>query len=578
MSTDKELAIRSAEQAKFAKLIEEDFQDRSLSENKIIKAKIIEIIQGKYVIVDVRGKSEPMIPISEFTETELSKLKVGDTIQCYLERIESFRSGEIVISYEKAKSIAAFEKCLEAYKNKEALTAIIKTRIKGGYIASLFNNAISAFLPQSHLCSRPLRGAAVDKLMNVPVLVHVVRADVARGNLSISRKSVLEQDRSAEVAEVIKDLKVGSIVDTVCKTINSWGAFCQYKNSVDILLHVSQMSHGKVSHPSDLVSEGDAVRLQIIKIDPKTNHISGSLKSMTTDPYQDVEKKYLIGEIYQSKVESVKEYGVFCNLEENISGLVHQSHLSHTDKHVKPDKVLKVGMTVPVKILSIDKNEKKISLSYKDTFESPLEKLKVNDVVDYKITNITDKSIFGELINFGNVVCFLHYKELNFSEDINELKKYKKNQIIKVKITEILDSKVKVSVRKLGPDPWNYFKEINKNVNDIITAKVLEVLKSGLKVYVDPDKKITTNIKKSDLAIEAADQRLDIYTKDIKIDCKILDLDFEKRILRLSPKAAQIDEQSNLIEKFGKKASTSGAKLASIFKTALGKKSKKKDK
>ena len=214
MSTEQGLTKNSSSHKEFSKLLEDDFKDRKLVENRIIKAKVIEILKS-YVVVDARAKSEAMIPISEFKQEELSKLKIGDTINCFLERVESMKTGEIVLSYDKAKSLAAWEKCLSAYEKEEELTGVITNKIKGGYICKLFSGAISAFLPQSHLDSRPIKGAAVERLMNTPVQVQIVRIDRARGNLSCSRRVLLEKNKSAEIAEALKTIKEGQIVDSI---------------------------------------------------------------------------------------------------------------------------------------------------------------------------------------------------------------------------------------------------------------------------------------------------------------------------------------------------------------------------
>ena len=576
MATEQEININNPKHQEFSKLLDQDFKDRKLIENRIIKAKIVEILKS-YVVCDARAKSEAMIPISEFKEEELSKLKVGDTINCFLERIESLRSGEIILSYQKAKSFAAWEKCLKAYEKEEELTGIIQSKIKGGYIAELFDGAISAFLPQSHLDTKPIRGAAVDRLMRTPIKVRIVRVEKMRGNISVSRRAVLEKNKNAEIAEALKTIKEGMVVDSVVRAVNNWGVFVSY-NGLDMLVHVSDLDFGRVKQPSDLVSVGQTLKCKITKIDPETNRISASVKDLNSDPYDGIEKKYKIGSTYPAEIVKLQEYGAFAALEKNIEGLIHQTYISHTSKTVKPKKVFSVGDKIKVKILGIEKDKRRISLDYKSTQPNPWDKIKekVGSTVKFKINNITDKALFGELIDFG-ISSMCHWKELSFSENIEELKKYKKDQTIDVKLTSIQDEKAKVSKRALDKDPWDYFKENNKKTGDVITTRVVEVLKTGaIKVAADPEKTIITTIRKSDLALDAANARSDIFSGGEKLDSKIVELDFEKRIIRLSPKEAQKDEQASLIKKFGKNASKSGQTLASIFKKAMGKKEEKK--
>ena len=578
MVIEQEVNISSPKQEEFAKLLDQDLKDRKLIENQIIKAKVVEILKS-YIVCDAKAKSEAMIPLAEFTEEELSKLKVGDTINCFLERIESMRSGEIMLSYQKAKSFAAWEKCLSAFEKEEELTGVIKNKIKGGFICELFNGAISAFLPQSHLDTKPIRGAAVDRLMKTPIKVKIVRLEKTRGNVSCSRRAVLEKNKNAEIAEALKSIKVGMIVDTIVRAVNSWGVFVSY-NNLDMLVHVSDLDFGRVKQPSDLVSVGQTLKCKIIKIDPETNRISASVKDLNEDPYENIEKKYKIGSIYPAEIVKLQDYGAFASLEKNVEGLIHQSYLSHTSKTIKPDKVFSVGSKISVKILSIEKDKRRISLDYKSTLPNPWDKLKdkLNTTIKFKVNNVTDKALFGDLVDFG-VTSMVHWKELSFAENVEELKKYSKGQTIDVKLISIDSEKAKISKRALEKDPWDFFKENNKKVGDVITTRVIEVLKGGsIKVSADAEKKIITTIRKNDLALEAADARSDIFSGGEKLDSKIVELDFEKRVLRLSPKEAQKDEQNSLIKKFGKNATTSGQKLASIFKTALGKKDKKEKK
>ena len=560
----------------FAKLLEQDFKNRKLIENKIVSAKVVEILKS-YVVCDLKAKSEAMIPISEFSGDELSKLKVGDKIQCFLERLESSRSGEIILSYQKAKSFEAWEKSIKAFKNEEELTGIIKNRIKGGYICELYDGAISAFLPQSHLDTKPIRGAAVDRLMKTPIKVRIVRADTARGNLSCSRRVVLEKNKTAEISEALKTIKEGMIVESQVRAVNSWGVFVSY-NGLDMLIHVSDLDFGRVRQPSDLVTVGQSLKCKITKIDKATNRISASVKDLGSDPYEEIEKKYKVGSIYPAEIVKLQEYGAFAALEKNVEGLIHQSYMSHTSKTVKPNKVFAVGDKIEVKIISVEKEKRRISLDYKSTLPNPWDKIQkqVGSPVKFKITNITDKALFGDLTEFG-LSSMCHWKELSYSENVEELKKYSKGQTIEVKLLSIDNQKCKISKRSLDKDPWDYFIDNDKKIGDVITTRVLDVLKTGaIRVAADPDKKIVTIIRRNDLALDSANARSDIFSGGEKLDAKLLELDFEKRVIRLSPKEAQRDEQASLIKKFGKNASKSGQTLASIFKKAIGKKEKKK--
>lgn len=269
------------------------------------------------------------------------------------------------------------------------------------------------------------------------------------------------------------------------------------------------------------------------------------------------------------------EYGAFVRLEVGIEGLIHNSELSWTNKNIQPSKVLSTSQEVSVKIVSIDMEAKRISLSYKETLENPWKNMEdqIGEVVKVKIKNITDKAIFADLDN--GLTGFLHYKEISFNENEEDLKKYKKNDIIKVKIAEIKDDKVRFSIRALERDPMSWFKENKKKVGDIITTRIHEVMKTGVKVCIDSEKKLIVTIKKSQLAKESADARPEVFSPGNALDAKITELDISTRKISLSVKQAQIDEEKTLVAKFGAGAAKSGATLKGIFEKALGKKAKK---
>ena len=584
MALEQEIKDNSKQQ-EFAKLLDQECKNNKLVQNKIIKAKVVEILKGRFVVCDASYKSEAMIPVEEFTEEELSKLKINQEISCFVEQIENFRTGELILSYKKAKSYAAWEKCLKAHEKNELLTGVIKGRVKGGFILELFDGAISTFLPQSQLSLKPVRGAELDRLMNTPLKVKISRIDRTRGNISTSRKDVLLESYNEEVKEALKNIKEGDVIENVVvKSIpeGAWGAFIDLGNNLIALCHQSDISHSRISSVKDIFSVGQIIpKVMISKIDKETNRISVSIRALTESPYENIEKSFEVGKIYDGKISKCVDYGIFVTLtspetEKSVEALCHRSQISWTNPNIKPDKFFKVSDKAKFKILNIDKAEKKISVSYKECQENPWDKMKdkIGTVLKLKVNNITDKFVFGELVDF-KISSGVHWKDLSYSQDQNDLKKYKKNQIIDVKLVGLEENKVKLSVRELSKDPWDFFKENNKRVGDVITTRVIEALKSGaIKVALDADKKIITTIKKSELALESADQRSDIFSGGEKLDAKILDIDFEKRLIKISPKEHQRDEQASLIKKFGKNASTSGRKLADIFKTALGKKKK----
>jgi len=571
MGQEPELKNTNSLQKEFQNLLDKDFKDRKLKENEIIQATVTEITKN-FVVVDCKAKMEGMIPIEEFkNDEELAKLKVGSQIEVYLERIESFK-GEIIISRDKARKMRAWKKMEKVFETQEEMTGYITGKVKGGFVTTV--EGLPCFMPSSQIDVRPLK--RIDHLMNTPVKVIATRIDKNRGNVCVSRRAVLEKSKNAEITEALKNIKEGDIIeDAIVKATTDWGIFLDIKG-IDALLHVSDLSHGRVKKPSDLVTIGQKLKVKITKIDEKTNRVSASIKALTEDPYENIEKKYKVGEIYEGVVTKIMDYGCFIKIEDGIEGLIHNSELDWTNRNVRPSKVLSVSQKIKFKIVNIDKDTKRISLSYKATLENPWKKIreKVGQEVKIKINNISDKAIFGDLVD-GGLSGMLHYKEISYDENIENLKKFKKNEILNVKIIEIKDEKIKFSKRALDKDPFDWFKDNNKKVGDIITTRIHEVLKTGVKVSIDKDKKLVVTIRKADLAKETADQRPEVFSKDNALDSKIIELDLKNRKIKLSVKAAQIDEEKSLIAKFGEGATKSGATLKGIFEKAIGKKGKK---
>ncbi len=571
MKAVEELKNNSPLQKEFQNLLDLDFKDRKLKENEIIKATVTEITKN-YIVVDCKAKMEGMIPIEEFkNDDELSKLKKGSQIDVYLERIESFK-GEIIISRDKARKMKAWKKLEKFFETQEELTGYITGKVKGGFVATV--DGLPCFMPSSQIDVRPLK--RIDHLMNIPVKVIATRIDKNRGNVCVSRRAVLEKSKNAELTEALKNLNEGDIIDNaIVKATTDWGIFLDI-NGVDALLHVSDLSHGRVKKPADLVTIGQKLKVKITKIDQKTNRVSASVKALTEDPYENIEKNYKVGEIYEGVVTKIMDYGCFVKIEDGIEGLIHNSELDWTNRNIKPSKVLSVSQSIKFKVVNIDKETKRISLSYKATQENPWDKIKdlIGGETKIKINNITEKAIFGELVD-SKLSGMLHYKEISYQENIEDLKKFKKNEIINVKILEVKDDKIRFSKRTLEKDPLDWFKDNKKKVGDIITTRIYEVLKTGVKVALDQDKNLIVTIKKADLAKDTADARPEVFSKGNALDAKITELDLINRRVKLSVKAAQIDEEKSLIAKFGEGATKSGATLKGIFEKAIGKKGKK---
>jgi small subunit ribosomal protein S1 len=573
MATDQELSKTSTQHEEFQALLDKDFAKRSVKEGQIIKATVTEITP-KYIVCDASLKAEAMIDKSEFTNDELEKLKVNDVVEVFLDRVENFK-GQVVISRSKAKQMKGWESIVKIHKEDKICEGKIKTKIKGGMIVEI--NGFSCFMPSSQLALSPTKN--IEKFFNTPLKFKIIKVDASRGNAICSRRQVLSDDKDIETKELIKGIKEGQKITAVCSGITAWGAFFQYQNGLVLLAHISDLAWSRIKHPSEVLSIGDERELLITKIDSETNRVSCSIKDLVESPFKNLEKKYEIGKIQKNaKVTRILDYGIFFELEPAVEALCHKSECSYTETNVIPKKITAVGKTHDVKIISVEPGTNKISVSLK-IGENPYDKLKekLNTNIKIKVEKKIDKAIIG-IIEESKISTFLHWKECSYNEKVENLEKFKKGDVLTVRLKEIDGTKVKVSLREANEkDPWSFFKDNNKKIGDIITTRVIEVLKTGaIKVAADPDKKIVTTIKKSDLAKDASDARSDIFSGGEKLDSKIMELDFNKRIIKLSPREAQLQEEAGLIKKFGKNATKSGQTLASIFKKAMGKKEEKK--
>ncbi len=554
----------SSKTKEFENLLKEDFKKRDLKEGAIVKATISEIGK-KFIFVDLKAKSEGIIPIEEFKITkELEGLKVGSKVEVYLERIEGFK-GEIVVSREKARRMSSWKRMEKAFKDEEEVEGVITSRTKGGMIVNI--DSCLCFLPGSQIDTKPLKNFEIDELMNVPLKFLCVKLDKIRGNIVVSRRSILEKSKSEDLKNILSKIKEGDVVEGKVKAILDWGAFIDL-NGADALLHVTDLSYSRVKKPSDLLSVGETIKVKIIKIDNQTKRISCGVKQMHPDPYEKLEKKFKLNEVYKGVVTKCVEYGAFVRLGEGLEGLVHSSEIDWTRKNVNPSKVLSPSQEISVKIIEIDAEKRRISLSYKATLENPWEKLvresPVGSIVKAKVKNIADFGIFLNIEN-SSLSGLLHYKDISWEEKEEDLKKYKKNDIVKAKVVEINKEKEKIrlSVRHLQKDPFDYFKD--KKNGEVITAKVQSVLKNGIKVSPGNDDKLQMTIKKNNLAKDPENCRPEVFNPGNKVDCMIVDLDLEKRKVNLSIKELEIQNEKIAIKKYGKDGSSSGAILGDIL-------------
>ena len=537
----------------------------------MVSATISEIGE-KFIFCDLGLKSEGAIPAEEFKLTkEIDTIKVGSKIDVYLEKIEN-RDGEIVISREKARRAKSWKKMEKNFEEKKPIQATIISKCKGGFICDY--DSVLAFLPGSQVDMRPLKN--IDHLMKSPQTFEIVKVDKKRGNIVLSRRSIMEKIRDKDRDKILSTMKEGDIVNGICKNITEWGAFIDL-NGVDSLLHITDISWSRINKPSELLAVGQSIKVKIIKIEPKSKKISVSIKHLTEDPYSKIINKYEVGKKYSAVVTKVQDYGCFAKLEEGLEGLIHQSELSWTKKNIHPGKVLSTSQKIEVELLEKDIEKRRLSLSYKNTLVNPWLKFtqdhKVGDIHEGTIKNITDYALFISIKN-TELDGMIHYKDLDHSEKDTELSKYKKNQSVKFKILEIKkeSEKIRLGIKQLTEDPFEFF--MNKKLSDIITVVVDNSSKNG--IYVNAGKKkLSLLIKRNHLAKEIENQRPSRFSKGDKVDAMIVDLDKDKRKVTLSIKAIEEKQREANIKKYGSK--DSGGVLSDIFDFSRLKTKKPKD-
>ena len=552
----------------FEQLLSQDLGKRKFKEGEIATG-TVEEIGKKFVFIDLGLKSSGAVPIEEFKLTkELDKIKVGAKIDVLLEKIEN-KFGEVVISREKARKAYSWKKMEKAFENKEEVKGIIISKCKGGFIVDV--ESCLCFLPGSQVDLKPLKN--IDHLMKTPQTFECVKLDKKRGNIVLSRRSIMEKIRDHDRDKIISKIKVGDIVQGTVKNLTEWGAFIDL-DGVDALLHITDISWGRIGRPAELLSIGQSIKAKIIRIEEGTKKISLGVKQLTEDPYTKAIDNYEIGKNYPATITKVQDYGCFAKLEDGLEGLIHQSELSWTKKNVHPGKILSTSQKIEVQVLEKDIEKRRLSLSYKNTLINPWVKFtkenKVNGVIEGSVKNITDYALFIS-IKDSELDGMVHYKDLSWTEKDSELEKYKKKQSLKFKILEIDQGKEKIrlGVKQLEKDPFEFFQ--NKKVSDIITVIVDSSSKNGINVYGSiKDKDLVTLIKKNQLAKESENQRPSRFARGDKVDAMITEIDQSKRKVVLSIKALEEQQSKEAVKKYG--STDSGGVLGEILGPLLKKK------
>lgn len=546
----------------FEALLNESFEMDTPAEGSVVKGKVIAIEAGQ-AIIDVGYKMEGRVDIKEFANPgEEAELAVGDTVEVFLRQVENAR-GEAVISREMARREEAWDRLEKAYADEERVDGAIFGRVKGGFTVDL--GGAVAFLPGSQVDVRPVRDAG--PLMGLKQPFQILKMDRRRGNIVVSRRAILEESRAEQRAEVIGNLTEGQEVDGVVKNITEYGAFVDL-GGVDGLLHVTDMAWRRVNHPSEILTIGETIKVQVIKINKETHRISLGMKQLQADPWDAVEAKFSLGSVHQGRVTNITDYGAFVELEAGVEGLVHVSEMSWTKKNVHPGKIVSTSQEVEVMVLEIDSAKRRVSLGLKQTQRNPwevfAEQFPEGTEVEGEVKNITEFGLFVGLE--GDIDGMVHLSDLTWEgrgEDV--IGDFRKGDMVRAKVAEVDVEKerISLSIKALDGDP---FAEAVGGVKrgSVITVEVTKIEDGGIEVDYEGAKSF---IRRSDLSRDRAEQRPERFGVGDKVDVRVTNIDSKTRKLGLSIKAREIAEEKEAVEQYG--SSDSGASLGDILGAAL---------
>ncbi len=547
----------------FAALLDESMGGRDFMEGQVVQGKIVGI-EKDFAIIDVGLKTEGRILLKEFASPDKPLPGVGDTVEVYLERVEN-ALGEAVISREKAKREEAWTRLEVVFAAGQPVNGAIVGRVKGGFTVDL--GGASAFLPGSQVDIRPVRD--VGPLMGKEQPFAILKMDRPRGNIVVSRRAILEEARAEQRTELVGQLQEGEVREGVVKNITDYGAFVDL-GGIDGLLHVTDMSWKRVSHPSQVLAVGDTVKVQIVKINPDTQRISLGMKQLQTDPWDGVEAKYPPGARFTGRITNITDYGAFVELEAGVEGLVHVSEMSWTKKNVHPGKIVSTSQEVDVVVLDVDSSKRRVSLGLKQAQDNPwdafLKLHPVGSTVEGEVKNSTEFGLFIGLDD--DIDGMVHLSDIDWAIPGEEaMAKYNKGDMVKAKVLDVDAEKERISlgIKQLSGDPMEgdtYRK------GQTVTVTVVEVTSGGLEVkFGEDDAAMTSFIRKSDLSRDRSEQSPERFAAGERLDAQITNIDKATRRVSLSVKALQMAEDKQAVEKFG--SSDSGASLGDILGAAL---------
>ncbi|MDA9646178.1 S1 RNA-binding domain-containing protein [Candidatus Pelagibacter sp.] len=550
----------------FEKLLNSQFtKTANLEEGKIITG-VVNKVTENFVFLEVPGlKSEPILDINELKSMGmLDKAKVGETISVLLERLED-KKGEVLVSASKAQKIQGWDKLVEAYEKNEPIMGKITGKVKGGCIVEHIDTGSLMFLPGSQISDKPLKD--ISHLMNEPQKFALIKLDKIRGNACVSRREIISSFKKEDKIKIVEKFKVGDIIKGAeVKGYSSFGCFFSVNNELDVLVHLQEISYSRVNHPDEVFTIGEKHDLKVISVDLEKLQVGCSVKQLSPDPFDDI-SNYELNKIYKVKVVKLMDFGLFAELQPGLSTLLHTSELSWTKKNPSAKKMFAVNDEIEVVITEIDKEKRRVAISHrlatKNPFETFEKKYPIFSEVEGQVTNKNEYSIFLKIDDL-DIDAFLHCNDLTYLTNAEEeLSKYNIGDKMKVKVLEIKtdEQKIRVGLKQLRKDPFDWFKD--KKVKDTITVKVISTDNKGL-IVRPVGMEMDFIIKKSQIAVAAADQRSSRWTGNESVDCAIAELDFEKRKVVLSIKLLEEIERKTALDTYGSEASGKNLPFSSL--------------
>ncbi|MGB3500502.1 MAG: 30S ribosomal protein S1 [Mesorhizobium sp.] len=550
----------------FASMLEESFSESQSAEGSVVRG-VITSIEKDMAIIDVGLKVEGRVPLKEFG-TKAKELKAGDTVEVMVDRIEN-ALGEAVLSREKARREESWVKLEEKFNRGERVEGVIFNQVKGGFTVDL--DGAVAFLPRSQVDIRPIRD--VTPLMHNAQPFEILKMDRRRGNIVVSRRTVLEESRAEQRSEIVQNLEEGQVVEGVVKNITDYGAFVDL-GGIDGLLHVTDMAWRRVNHPTEILNIGQSVKVQIIRINQETHRISLGMKQLEADPWGDIGSKFPIGKKIKGNVTNITDYGAFVELEPGIEGLIHVSEMSWTKKNVHPGKILSTSQDVDVVVLEVDPSKRRISLGLKQTLENPWEAFQrshpVGSTVEGEVKNKTEFGLFIGLD--GDVDGMVHLSDLDWTKPGEQaIEDYQKGQMVQAQVLDIDVDKERISLgikqmSRAGASEAPTSGELRKNA--VVTCEVTKITDGGVEVKL-VESGLESFIKRNDLSRDRDEQRPDRFAVGQKVDARVIAYDKKTRKVQVSIKALEIAEEKQAVAQYG--STDSGASLGDILGAALKK-------